>query len=262
MDQTSRPVALITGGSRGIGAATALTLAARGYDIALTYRNKAARAEAVAERIRALGADALAIGGDMTRADDLQRLIAEFTAWRPQLNALVLNASGGLEREAVAADPNYPMRINRDAQVALVEAALPLMPPGGVITLVTSHWAVLYGRVPQLPAYEEVARSKRAGEDALRERQADFAARGLRLLFVTGDVIEGTVTPRLLERVTPGLAAARRQETGDLPTVTEMAEAIAGATADPSLPSGHMVVVGGSLESMLAAAGQASEEAG
>ncbi len=261
MDQASRrPVALITGGSRGIGAATALALAARGYDVALTYRNKAARAEAVVAQVRALGADALAIGGDMTRADDLQRLIAEFSAWRPQLSTLVLNASGGLERGAVAADPDYPMRINRDAQVALVEASLPLMPPGGVITLVTSHWAVLYGRVPQLPAYEEVARSKRAGEDALRQRRDDLAARGLRLLFVTGDVIEGTVTPRLLERVTPGLAAARRAEAGELPTVTEMASAIAAATADPSLPSGHMVVVGGSLEAMLAAAGGADAD--
>ncbi|HEX9036159.1 MAG TPA: SDR family oxidoreductase [Ktedonobacterales bacterium] len=255
MSQTTRPVALITGGSRGIGAATAVALAARGYDVALTYRNKAARAETVAEQVRAQGGDALTIGGDMTQAEDLQRLIAAFTAWRPRLDALILNASGGLEKVARGADPDYPMRINRDAQVALVEAALPLMPAGGVITLVTSHWAVLYGRVPQLPAYEEVARSKRAGEDALRARQADFAARGLRLLFVTGDVIEGTVTPRLLERVTPGLAAARRQETGELPSVSDMAEAIASATADSTLPSGHMVVVGGLLEAMLAAAG-------
>jgi NAD(P)-dependent dehydrogenase (short-subunit alcohol dehydrogenase family) len=253
MTEARRPVALITGGSRGIGAATALALAARGYDVALTYRNKAMRAEAVVAQIRAVGGDALAIGGDMTRADDRQRLIAELAAWRPQLNALVLNASGGLERAALAADPDYPMRINRDAQVALVEAALPLMPSGGVITLVTSHWAVLYGRVPQLPAYEEVARSKRAGEDALRARQDDFAARGLRLLFVSGDAIEGTITPRLLARATPSLAA-QRDEVGALPTVAEMAEAIAAAACDPRLPSGHMVVVGRPLEAVLAAA--------
>jgi NAD(P)-dependent dehydrogenase (short-subunit alcohol dehydrogenase family) len=260
-EPSRRPVALITGGSRGIGAATALALAARGYDVAVTYRNKAARAEAVADQIRALGADALAIGGDMTQAGDRQRLIAELSIWRSHLDALVLNASGGLERAALAADPDYPMRINRDAQVALVEAALPLMPPGGVITLVTSHWAVLYGRVPQLPAYEEVARSKRAGEDALRARQGEFAARGLRLLFVTGDAIEGTITPRLLARATPSLAA-QRDEVGALPTVAEMAEAIAAATTDPGLPSGHMVVVGRPLEAVLATARPDADGAG
>jgi NAD(P)-dependent dehydrogenase (short-subunit alcohol dehydrogenase family) len=252
MAEAGRPVALVTGGSRGIGAATVQALAARGYDVALTYRNKAARAERVVEAARASGVDALAIGGDMTQPDDLARLLAELSAWRGALDALILNASGGLEREAVASDPGYPMRINRDAQVALAEGALPLMRAGGMIVLVTSHWAVLYGRTQQLPAYEEVARSKHAGEQALRERQAQFAAHGVRLAFVTGDVIEGTVTPRLLERVTPGLTAQRRESVGDLPTVEEMGEAIAATAADATLSSGSMVVVGGSLESMLA----------
>jgi NAD(P)-dependent dehydrogenase (short-subunit alcohol dehydrogenase family) len=245
-------VALVTGGSRGIGAATVLALAARGYDVALTYRNKGARADRVAAQARARGVDALAIGGDMTQADDLARLLTELRAWRGALDALILNASGGLEREALARDPNYPMHINCEAQVALVEGALPLMRAGSVIVLVTSHWAVLYGRTQQLPAYEEVARSKHAGEQALRARMPQFAAQGVRLAFVTGDVIEGTVTPRLLERVTPGLAAQRRERAGDLPTVEQMGEAIADAATDGALPSGSLVVVGRSLESMLA----------
>lgn len=252
MAETRRPVALITGGSRGIGAATALALAARGYDVALTYRNKAARAERVADEARARGVDALTIGGDMTQPDDLARLLDTLRAWRGALDALILNASGGLERDALADDPGYPMRINRDAQVALVEGALPLMRAGGAIVLVTSHWAVLYGRAPQLPAYEEVARSKHAGEEALRARQEMFTARGVRLAIVSGDVIEGTVTPRLLERMTPGLTAQRRETVGDLPSVEQMGEAIVEAATDPALPSGSLVVVGGSLESMLA----------
>jgi NAD(P)-dependent dehydrogenase (short-subunit alcohol dehydrogenase family) len=245
------PVALVTGGSRGIGAATVQALAARGYDVALTYRNKAARAERVAAEARARGVAALTIGGDMTQPDDLARLLAELSAWRGRLDALILNASGGLERDALASDPGYPMRINRDAQVALAEGALPLMRAGGAIVLVTSHWAVLYGRTPQLPAYEEVARSKHAGEEALRDRMPQFTARGVRLAIVTGDVIEGTVTPRLLERVTPGLTAQRRETVGDLPSVEQMGEAIADAATDGALPSGSLVVIGGSLESML-----------
>lgn len=260
MTQMARPVALVTGGSRGIGAATVLALAARGYDVALTYRNKAARAERVVAQARALGVDALAIGGDMTQPDDLARLLDALRAWHPSLDVLVLNASGGLEKDAVASDATYPMRINRDAQVALAEGALPFMRAGGTVTLVTSHWAVLYGRAPQLPAYEEVARTKHAGEEALRERQPQFAERGVRLVIVTGDVIEGTVTPRLLERVTPGLTEQRRDSVGDLPTVEEMGEAIAAAATDATLASGSLVVVGGSLESMLSAT-NASEPA-
>ena len=131
-----------------------------------------------------------------------------------RLDVLVLNASGGLERERVAADPLYPQRINRDAQVALVEAARPIMPAGSTVVFVTSHWAHLYGRVEQLPAYEQVASTKYAGEQALRAQQDMLAAAGIRLLVVTGDLIEGTITPKLLERVTPGLAGARRTANG------------------------------------------------
>jgi NAD(P)-dependent dehydrogenase (short-subunit alcohol dehydrogenase family) len=243
------PVALVTGGSRGIGAATALALAERGYDVALTYRNKAARAEAVAKEISRHGQQALWVGCDITRAEDRNHLFAQLAAWRaPHLDLLVLNASGGLEKDLVAADSEYPMRINRDAQVAVVEDALPLMQAGGTIAFITSHWAHLYGQVEQLPGYEPVAASKFAGEQELRLRQEKLAAAGIRLLIITGDLVEGTITPRLLERAAPGLSGARRSEVGRLPTATEMGEAIAGAVSDPDLPSGHTIVVGGALE--------------
>src|SRR6185437_14331632 len=100
---------------------------------------------------------------------------------------------------------NYPMRINRDAQINAFHGALPLMTQGGVVVFVTSHWAHLYGQVEQIPAYEPVAESKHAGEVALRARKDELAARGIRLIVVTGDLIEGTITPKLLERTAPGL---------------------------------------------------------
>jgi NAD(P)-dependent dehydrogenase (short-subunit alcohol dehydrogenase family) len=250
VEQSTRPVALVTGGSRGIGAATARSLAERGYDVAITYRNKAARAEEVAAQVAKHGGRALALAGDMTRQADVTALGASLGEWTPRLDALVLNASGGLEREALAADPEYPMRINRDAQLALLEIVLPLMIHGGVVVFVTSHWAHLYGQVEQLPAYGAVAQSKHAGEMAIRERQAALAAVGIRLIVVTGDLIEGTITPKLLERKAPGLAGQRRGEMGALPTATEMGKAIAAAATDASLPSGQTVVIGGPLESL------------
>lgn len=248
---THTHVALITGGSRGIGAATALALAERGYDIALTYRNKAARANEVAAQITARGQSALLIGCDITQSEDVQRLFATLKEWHDSLDILVLNASGGLERDLLAHDPEYPMHINHDAQLALVEHALPLMTHGGTIVFITSHWAHLYGQMTQIPAYEPVAESKHAGEQALRAQQDMLATQSIRLLVVTGDLIEGTITPKLLERGAPGLTEHRRATIGPLPTATEMGNVIAQSATDPSLPSGHTVVVGGSLESQL-----------
>ncbi len=247
---TSR-VALITGGSRGIGAATALTLAQYGHNVALTYRNKTARAQEVVESITQQGRRGLALVCDMTQTDEIQRFFQGLQEWTNHLDALVLNASGGMERDLVAADPEYPMHINRDAQLRFVDAALPILSPGSTITLVTSHWSHLYGQIEQLPAYEPVAASKYAGEQALRSRQGEFARLGIRLLVVTGDLVEGTITPKLLERTAPGLIAQRRATQGALPTANEMGQQIALATLNPDLASGSLVIVGAPLESML-----------
>jgi hypothetical protein len=102
----------------------------------------------------------------------------------------------------------------------------------------------------QLPAYEPIAQTKRAGEDALRARQAKLSGRGVRLLVITGDLIEGTITPKLLERAGPGAMEDRRSVLGALPSAEEMGEEIARAVDDRSLPSGHTVVVGGALETI------------
>ncbi len=245
-------VALVTGGSRGIGAETALAFAEHGYDVVLTYRNKAARAQEVVAAITKQGREALALCCDITHADEVARLFSQVGQWRSHIDILVLNASGGMERDLVAADPDYAMHINRDAQLALVKAALPLLRPGGVIVFVTSHWAHLYGRMQQLPAYQPIAESKYAGEQALRALQPDFDASGLRLLVVTGDLVEGTISPRLLARSAPGLIERRRASQGALPTTRDMGREIVQAALNPILASGTTIVIGAPLKSMLA----------
>ncbi len=250
MDTVGRPVALVTGASRGIGAATALALAEHGNDVVITYRNKAARANEVASEITRRGVSALAVGCDITQSEDVDRLFATLAEWSGHLNLLVLNAAGGLERDLVADDPQYPMRINRDAQLALLDGALPLLLEGSTVIYVTSHWAHLHGQVDYMPGYAPVASTKHAGEQALRARQQELAERGIRLLVVTGDLIEGTIMAKMMERRAPGLSEERRQESqsGQLPSVTEMGEAIASAAMDTTLPGGYTVVVGGALD--------------
>ena len=225
-------------------------MAERGFDVAITYRNKAARAERVRDALLAMGVRALAIGGNVTEAGAVAVLYQQVRSWADGLDLLVLNASGGMEHDLLQVDPDYPMRLNRDTQVALLQGAIPLLRRGATVVFVTSHWAHLYGEVEQLPDYGDVARSKHAGEQALRARIPALAAAGFRLLVVTGDLIDGTITATLLERRAPGLAEGRRGTIGELPTTESLAEAIVTAATDPGLSSGTTVVVGGALESI------------
>ncbi len=233
--------ALITGASRGVGAAIAELLAQRGADTVLNYRDKRPRAEAVAQRIEALGRRAVLVQADITVSQDVERMMKEAEDALGGLELLILNASGGLEKDQ---KPGYAMQLNREAQLDVLTHALPLMPPGSRVVFVTSHLAHFYGEKPVLPGYEPVAESKKAGERALRARRPELSERGISLVVVSGDLIEGTITPKLLQRTVPGLIEARRKETGGLPTAEEFATAIADAAGDTGLESGATIYVG------------------
>jgi NAD(P)-dependent dehydrogenase (short-subunit alcohol dehydrogenase family) len=234
-------IALVTGASRGIGAATARVLAEQGADVVVNYRSKRPRAEEIARQVGQLGRRALAVQADLTDRSELERMATEISARFGRLDILILNASGGLEKDRPA---SYAHSINVTAQVDTVAACLPLMPPGGTIVFVTSHWAHFHGEKPVAKVYEPVAASKRAGEEALRAQIPRLDEHGIRLLIVSGDVIDGTITPKLLDRAEPGLLESRRETAGLLPTVEEFARAIVAAAADSQLPSGHTSFVG------------------
>jgi len=233
--------ALVTGSSRGIGASVARQLGQLGVDVAINYRSKAPRAQEVANELIALGTKPLLVPGDITNAGDLAALFDRIhTAWG-RLDLLVLNASGGLEQDKAA---DYATHLNLTAQVNLVHGALPLMPRGSRIVFVTSHLAHFYGTAPGHGGYEAVAASKRAGEDALREMIPELSDRGLRLVVVSGDLIEGTITPKLLERQSRGLIEKRKQAVGSLPGVEEFAAAIVQAGIGEQYSSGDTIYVG------------------
>lgn len=233
-------IVVVTGASRGIGAETARVLAARGDHVVVNYREKRKRAETIAAEIMAAGGSASIAGADIADPDGAARFIDAVVTEFGRLDVLVLNASGGLERDAA---PDYAMRLNRDAQTRLARLALPHLPRGGRIVFVTSHQAHFSPTRPVPAGYEPIAASKRAGEDALRAMIPEFDSRGIGFTVVSGDMIDGTIIVRLLERRDPEAVTARRDH-GALPTVEEFATAVADATTVVG-PAGHTVYVGG-----------------
>lgn len=92
------PIMLVTGGSRGIGAATALMAAARGWRVALSYKGNARAAEAVVAQIRAAGGEAIAVQADVSVEADVLRLFSTVDEQLGTLASLVNNA-GMLEQQ-------------------------------------------------------------------------------------------------------------------------------------------------------------------
>ncbi|GAA1465690.1 SDR family oxidoreductase [Microbacterium thalassium] len=232
--------ALVTGSSRGIGADTVRYLAQAGADVVINYRNKAPRAEKLATELRGLGVEALVVGADLTDPASVQAMFDAVGEAFGTLDILVLNASGGMEA-GMAED--YALKLNRDAQVNVLETALPLMAEGSRVVFVTSHQAHFIRSTPTMPEYEPVALSKRAGEDALRERIPALADKGVEFVVVSGDMIEGTITATLLERANPGAIASRRESAGKLYNVSEFAAEVAMAAVDP-VPADNTRLVG------------------
>lgn len=94
----SQPILLVTGGSRGIGAATALLGAEQGYGVCVNYHSNQAAALAVVEQIQERGGQAIAVQADVAREADVLRLFAAVDEMPGRLTALVNNA-GTLERQ-------------------------------------------------------------------------------------------------------------------------------------------------------------------
>jgi NAD(P)-dependent dehydrogenase (short-subunit alcohol dehydrogenase family) len=236
----SGKTALVTGSSRGIGADTVRYFAQAGANVVINFRNKAPRAEKLAAELRSMGVEALVVGADLTDPESVQAMFSEVERTFGSLDVLVLNASGGMES---GMGEEYALQLNRDAQVNVLATALPLLGDGSRVVFVTSHQAHFIRTTPTMPEYVPVALSKRAGEDALRERIPDLEDRGIGFVVVSGDMIEGTITATLLERANPGAIASRRESAGKLYNVSEFAAEVAQAAVDP-IPDDNTRLIG------------------
>src|SRR5258708_6313070 len=91
--------ALVTGASRGIGAAVAVLLAKQGADVAINFRSKGSRAEQIAAEVQALGRRSMLAQADLTDESGVNAMADAIRKTFGQLHVLVLNASGGLEKD-------------------------------------------------------------------------------------------------------------------------------------------------------------------
>lgn len=157
-------VALITGASRGIGAATALVLAERGFRVVVNYRSTAEEADEVARAATAAGGEAVAIRADVTAPDDINRMVGETEQRWGRVDVLVHNAlipfdvtsfadltweqlGGKLDRELHAAflitKAVVPSMVSRSyGRLVYLSAGLSRRPRQGMITLGTAKAAL------------------------------------------------------------------------------------------------------------------------
>ncbi|HYK82263.1 MAG TPA: SDR family NAD(P)-dependent oxidoreductase [Gemmatimonadales bacterium] len=140
--------AFVTGGTRGIGRATALLLAAAGARVALGYRQRAADAEQVAAAIRARGRDVRLVAGDLGEPQAAARAVALAAEAGPDgspdgLDILIVNHGVWVATDAPVArltDTQWEgtRRANLDAVLYVCRAAIPRLADGGRIVLVSS----------------------------------------------------------------------------------------------------------------------------
>jgi 3-oxoacyl-[acyl-carrier protein] reductase len=189
--------ALVTGGSRGIGAAIVLDLARRGFAVAVHYRRDAAAAERIAEEAMSLGVSARIFAADISRAADVSKMFAAIDAWSDTLDVLVANA--GITRDTLLGastedDFDAVLGTNLGGVVQCVREGSRRMisrRQGSIVTL-SSVAAQRPGR-----GQSNYAASKGAIEAFTRAMAVELAPRGIRVNAVAPGIVETDMTAEL-----------------------------------------------------------------
>lgn len=193
MQQTLKgKVALVTGGSRGLGAATAEALAEQGADVAISYVHSADKAQAVVDRLVSRGVRAIAIQSDQADTAAAKPLIDQVLAHFGQLDILVNNAAIAVQGKTVDSPELDTVNLDRQWQVnvmgsvAVTRAAAPRISDGGRIVFIGS---LLGTTVPFAGAADY------AGTKAALIGYAKGVARDLGGRNITANVVQPGVMP-------------------------------------------------------------------
>ncbi len=188
MKRLAGKVAVITGGSRGIGRATALKLAGEGCDLAILYYNSHEEAETLCETAQGMGCRAIAVQADVA---DPKVMAEAFTAISEQFDRIdfaISNAALGVLRPAMEMGLKHfrkCMETNALALNTLAQGAVPLMKDGGSIIALTS-----LGSERAIPNYSFIGASKAALEALARSLAQELGPRGIRVNCVSAGVVD------------------------------------------------------------------------
>jgi NAD(P)-dependent dehydrogenase (short-subunit alcohol dehydrogenase family) len=192
---STKPVLIVTGGSRGIGAAVCRIAATRGYAIAVNFISSSESAHALVKDIRSLGGQGIAVQGDVSKEEDVSRIFDTATGELGPLSALVNNA-GILETQMDLVDMTAS-RIDRIfatnvrgsflcAREAIRHMALSRGGTGGAIVNVSSAAS----RMGAPHEYIDYAASKGAIDSMTLGLSKEVAAEGIRVNAVRPGLIE------------------------------------------------------------------------
>lgn len=194
--ELSGKVALVTGGSRGIGAATARALAAKGADVAVSYAASAEKAQGVVKELEGLGVRAAAYRADQADPAQVAGLVADVARDFGRLDILVNNAGmavfgrlGDPATDQAASDRQYA--VNLGGVVAAIRAAATVMADGGRIVTVGSCVARRAG----LPGLTDYTATKAAVAGYTKGAARDLAPRGITVNVVQPGPIATDMNP-------------------------------------------------------------------
>lgn len=203
--------AVVTGGSRDIGAAIVKTLATQGTEVISSFNNKQKRADKVAAEVEEAGGKAHFLQADISTPEGRSGFVEGALGIAPEIDFLVLNTSGDTAA------------LNQEASDDLVTQFLPHMKEGGTIVRLQSvpgrYAPQLRGLGKMISIYDEVAERKYEDVQNLRKRIPALAEKGVRFLEVTPPVVEGTSNMMLFNM-------AAKRETGGTKTAEEMHDEI------------------------------------
>ena len=239
-------VALITGGSRGIGREITLRLASEGADVIINFFRKRDTAEGTAEAARSRGVTAHVIKANLAQPEKIDRMFIEIEERFGRLDILVNNAASGVARSAMELNADawdWTMNVNARAALLCAQRAAKLMADGGVIVNISSLGSRLV-----MPIYTVVGVSKAALEALTRYLAIELADRGIRVNAVSAAAVETeamklyTSDPNIPRSMVTNTPAGRMVQPEDL------ANTVAFLCSDEAaMIRGQVIVIDGGL---------------